>query len=474
VTLRLTIDPAAAPGTIALTVAGRAPISLPMTVRPGLTALWFAGPAGEWQAGTTVTTTLRATVAPGVTDVGTVTLPLRNGDLWITSYPDTCRPVGATAITCAAVSVTKGVASFGSLSVTLLPAADGEQTVTTTRPGGRRLPVTGANDTTMTATPLAPDGPIAITGFDGAIVGAAGQYCASADRISCIDQQSPGASTPTSWQHLDRSVALPDALSGKKVVLARLTWAVSFPGTTSLPDTPSIADLAIDGGTPVSVPGTRVDIDQAGTSRDSAIVQYTADLADPALLARHHTVSVSGIAPTDQAPWQGPGHGYGHQQQQPAMVAWTLSIVWADPDSPTTVRLYSNPALLDGTGANDPSTWTEPDPAAGRLEHLATALWGVDDLGSKQVAAGSTTLDQARATWALPGLDPSRPCSPLLGLIESPDGTDSCASVGFGLLGIGADPQYLGSDTSGPITVTSSSDTIWVSTVLVVRSAAGN
>jgi len=441
---------------------------LPITVQPGLTELRFVDPSGGWQAGTTVTTALQATVAEGVADVGSVTLPLHNGDLWITDYPSNCKPSGTASITCAAVSVTKHAADFGSLSVTLLPNATGAQSVQTTLPGGQEVPIVGADGTAIVAEALQPGGPISMTGFDGEIIGAAAQFCDSIDRLSCINHPNSGGGE-TGWQDLDASVALPDSMSGKQIVMARLNWAVSFPNATSSTGVPDSATLTMAAGTSVRVHGTQIDLDQSGISRDARIVQYTADLADPTILAGHHTVSVAGLMPTATAYDHGNGHAYGHGRQ-PAMVSWTLTIVWSDPGSNDTLRLYSSPTLLSGTGLSDHDSWTEADAPSGRLDHLSVAMWGVDDLGDKTVATGGVQL----ARWPTVGPVLDTNCSPLAGLIPSPTDAHSCASVGFGLFEAGASQVADGSDGAGPITVTSFSDTIWVSSVLVVRSSAVN
>ena len=467
VTLQLTVDPDAKSGSITLTVPHSSPVSLPITVAPGLTDLRFVDPSGAWQAGTTVTTALQATVAEDVTDPGTVTLPLHNDDLWITDYPSNCKPSGTAAITCTAVTVAKRVADFGSLSVTLLPNATGAQSVQTTLSGGQEVPIVGTDGTAIVAEALQPGGPISITGFDGAIIGAAAQYCDAVDRLYCINHQGLGNA---GWRPFDQSTSLPDAVAGKKIVLARLSWSVSFPNAASSTKVPDAATVTLDAGTPVHVQGTQVDIEQDASSRDARIVQYTADLPDPTVLAGHHSVSIAGIVPTIPENEHANGHAHGHDEH-PAMVAWTLAIVWSDPDSNDTLRLYSTPTLLDGTGSSDNDSWTEPDASSGPLDHLSAAMWGVDGLGSKTVAAGGVDLSRS-----LPALGPllGSNCSPLMGLIPAPLGSHSCASVGFGLFDADSSQVPSGSDGTGPITVTSFSDTIWVSSVLVVRSSAGD
>jgi RNA polymerase sigma factor (sigma-70 family) len=354
--------------------------TVPVSVEAGLTGLHLTARSGRWKAGTTVTADLTGNLAEGVVDVGTVTLPLRTGYLWITAYPDSCArsttdPQTAT-ITCDHRTLTDNTASFGSLSVTVLPTADGAQTIIANLPGGRWLSVDSEDATGIHIEALAPGDPIDMTGPFGAdLVGAAMMRCDVPldDRDTCrmIPVTDP----------ITRVVQVPH---GATVISAQLMWAATAPGIVAKDDPPCTPD-------PLNCITLKVDdeIDHlAGVAPPGApdtpgeLVVRAADVTS--LMASGGSVSATGLAASTSS-----------STNLPAMAAWSLVVVWAfDDDSSSRVQVDNS--LTDSSSAKG-GTVSTVAAAGSTIEGFWTTLWAVDDWADKSLA-----FDPAREPNPLP------------------------------------------------------------------------
>lgn len=443
VTLALDVSPAAVDGDLTVTAPGAHPVSLPVTVSPGLTALQLEPPSG-WTIGAAAPAHLTGTAAPGVSKIGTITLPMHGVDIWL-AVGDNSGPCHANTktltLTCTASAGPDGTVDYGTLLAT--PVLPGDLSLTATLPGvGRALTFSGPGETALSADPPSTSsGPVELTGpFNGAIVGSAAEYCPRPDLRtwpnSCVYD-------PNSWQQLNEPVSLPEALHDHAAISAQLTWAVSE--TTAR--APSSISLQIGEDNPIPVDGQPIRLAQAAGNIDSTMIQYSAALPDPDVLSDQQTISVTGLLPTDK-------------DEFPNMAAWTLTIIWSDPDAQATVSVYSQPALLT-PGAS----WTEPTELNGPVERVAAALWGTDNAGNKEITAGGTTVASS---------DDGQ-CPTLMGLVSQPtdaqasgNGDSDCASVGFSLLDTDVE-----SNPEGPVIIGTTDDTVWVGIVLVTRSGPG-
>jgi len=482
ITLRLTLAPGAANGAITLRLPGATPVALPVSVGAGLTAIHLGDASTSWRAASTLDKLpLTASVAPGVTNPGTIILPLRSDELWITDYPATCTPVGTDAIRCTPSAVDGGRATFGVFSVTVLPDASGAQRIRATLPGGRSGEVLGAGDGAIDVTAARPGGPIDMTGpFAGTVVGAPTLYCAGTSRTpcqgdtdgqghhSCQSETNPmcHSGMATFEPPIARTLPIPD---GATLVSAQLTWAMS---TREDPQQPVPADagsvnLLLDGeacapagasarcvtGTRLDAPeplGALIGCDSLSPCPNTEVAQWVADVTD--LVRNHHTLAVTDL----DAPASG--------TSRTPMGAWALALIWSAPGAATTSVTALTPAqALAGQDWTCTSLAPRCADRSAPVQTVATALWGVDDLPGKSISIGDGA-DSVIASYRAPG-DPDDP--DLAGVMAAPDDPGGWLATGLDI-----DEIFMDRQLSGPLVVHSSgADLIWVGMTLVVRRA---
>jgi hypothetical protein len=408
-------------------------------------------PTNGWKAGRTGLTWLSATVAPQVTDVGEVVLPLRSGGLWIADYPAGC--TGAEdAITCDDLAVDQGKVRVGPFAVTVLPSTSGPQALSATLSGGRPSSISADDGGPINAIPMHPGDPIDMTGPFGAdLVGAAMMRCNAPEpfdrgtcRMSSMDRNP-----------VTRSTAVPD---GATVLWAQLMWAATGPSTA-------------DSGCPWRSAGPLdcINLKVGDTSRwvlgtpqpgapDTAgeLVVRTADVTD--MMGSPGSVSATGLAASTTT-----------STNLPAMAAWSLVVIWTADKTPTsTVQLQNS--LLGNSSSAGAGTVTTVAPAGRHIEDLRATVWAVDDWARKSLsvdaAGGQTVLTSSiDGNCAVPV-----PGAPLgdAGFLQY--------ACGFQILGP-FDADALQSSTDAAIRLTNTVenrrvDRLWIGPTLVIRAPA--
>jgi RNA polymerase sigma factor (sigma-70 family) len=428
VTLQLLIAPDAADGTIALS-AGADRASLPLTVEAGLTSLQWSNPAGGWHAGTTASAvTLVGHVAAGVTDVGTITLPTRSGDLWITGYPSNCDPVSGAAKPSIVCSPVPGSApgQFGQFAITPLPSASGQTSLTAALSGGRSLDTDPVDVAALVLDPQNPSSySIDMTGpFGGALIGAEAMSCAT-PAITRGDCR--GLSTVS----VPQTLTIPE---GATVVSAIVTWAATAPAS----DDPATLDTATFHAGEQST-----DVSGAAPFPDDTGQMYvrTADV----------TSDLVGTGPY----WVDNIQATKVTAGTTAMAGWSLAVIWYDPTAQARVD-YRNPGAYNLSSAG--GTTTQMADSGTPIQSLSAAIWAPDPWAVKTVTDNGVPLDLPTT------IDGVR------------TGGDGPHATGFTLL------DGIASGAAGPISLVnvdgpfqlpfvtpSTQDGLWIGPTLVVR-----
>ena len=442
-TLHLPAD-AAQSGTLVLRIGDLAPVQVPITVASGLSAVTLGVPGQTWTPGQSVDAGLVGSLAAGVTEAPALTLPLQGVGLWITGYPATCTPGPDTTITCQPGPVSPtGTVDYGTFTVAVLPAENGQQELTATLPGGQANPVAGPS-----AAPLAPNDPVDLTGpFGGVQVGAASLWCDTPEtaRANCR-----GGLSPTDDP---QAVSVP---VGATVVAAILTWAATAPAEVSDPDAFDTVTLHVDDVATAIDPQEAV----APAAPDGNLWVRSALVTDE-LATGGHSVWVEGIDAARQGTTLSP------------MAGWSLTVIWTDPSADATVQ-YTDPQFASPCAqSTDPATphdpcipsvstsrgdITEIAPQGAAIIDLTTTIWAADPWADKSIQVGGQDITTPK----------------IAGVRDQPDGFHA---TGFDLLTNIAAPkdQDVGlRNTTGPVILgfplgLSDLDQLWVGPTLVLR-----
>jgi RNA polymerase sigma factor (sigma-70 family) len=456
VTLQLTVAPGAVDGIIALSAGTSGKPALSLKVEPGLTL--SLDPPANWTIGAAADMTLIGTVKPGVTDVGVITLPTHGDWIWFApptsrTYASSCVPsTDGLTLECRA-PVVNGTVDFGYVSATAV-MPDG-LAASADLPGGRTAPVTGANGSTLTAArpPLA-SGPTTLSGpFDGVSVGAPMMRCDQplpADRGTC---QMTSDTAP---------IARPIDPDGATIVFAELVWAATAadPNAKVPPDlgcTPEhwhaldclrlrvgSADHWVEGQPLPPLPNTQGELIVRAADVTSLLTGATSVKSDKL------SVSADELAAMITTPPSG----------LPAMAAWNLLVVWANPQAQgRTVTIDNAAALSDSTilgGQPVVSDGVTIAPAGPQIQRVQTTLWAVDVWADKSV-----DLMEGRQATAISG--------PLTGVLDI-NGVQY--ATGFQIWG--ADSSLLGGSAHASVVFVNQvadarSDRLWIGPTLVVR-----
>ncbi len=390
VTLTVSVAPATADGTMQALIDGKASgAAVPLVVSAGLTRVSLDA-ATALQAGTSVDVGLSATVADGVVDLGTLTLPLRSPALWITGHPANCRPDSAvppTSLTCqpdGPVASGPGLVStvsFGTLSITVLPSGVGAQHLTAALPGGRSAPVVYATGDPITITPLSPGSPVTLSGpFGGTVIGAEALACAKpfVTRGNCDGL--------TEVQH-PQPVIIPQRST---IIWASLTWAVTAPADGDPKSLDSIVFHTADPGGDPARSDVAHPIGPAGVSTpvadtDGQMYVRSVDVTD--LVTPDGQVWVSGIAATKVTTRATP-----KTAGTTPMAGWALSLIWSDPSADATVE-SSNPGTRN-VSSKEVSTTTLATAGLPIID-MSTVVWAADPWGNKHIVVNDKAAEPA-------------------------------------------------------------------------------
>lgn len=436
VTLDLSVAPEAADGVITVSTGGPGDASLPFAIAPGMTALHLSPGQNAWAAGTTVTAKLDGTLAsPDVTDVGTVVLPLRNGDAWITSYPDTCAPTSGdpSTISCSG-AVAAGAATFGTFGISLMPGLTGDLAIAATLPGNHPgLPLTSVPSTdnptgAITVTPLAPGGTISLTGpFGGMLIGAETMACAtpSTTRGDCQG----GLSTVS----VPQSSAIPD---GATVVSATLTWAATAPAAGL--DASALNTVQFhDGDRPARA------VTGVSTIPDMAQQMYVRSADVTADVIGNGPFWVDGIAATTTT------------AGTTAMAGWSLAVIWYQPGASATVS-YVNPGAYSLSSVA--GTVTPLAAAGAAIRSMSVVIWAADPWAVKAITAGGSPVSLPATINGVRTIDDEQRATGFTLL----DGIAAGATGEISLVNVNG-------PTQAPFHGPSTQDGLWVGPILVIR-----
>ncbi len=366
ITVRIGVSPDATSGSMAWTAYGvqltGQPEPLPIT--SGLISV--AVFADALRAGRNVNLTIATTLAPGVTDAGSIELPRRLADgITVYAADNGCTTAGTT-VTCGSAG--------GILHAAALPGGSTTTTVSARLPGNRAIEVT------LPTVGSAPPGSLLnLTGqFGGTAAGAELMRCEVREADSRASCGGGGAGGPNAGMRLvnkPQTVTIP---VGATVLRAELTWAATAP----LPGT-SLARVTFSGA-PAQINGLRI------SNAEGFISAYAADVTK--WVSGSGTFSVTDL-PASTVP--------GGTRRAPItpFAAWTLVVVWSDPSGPVVTVHSANQTIrsLPGMVAGDTIDvirTSEP------LTELYVALWATDPWGMKSLFTdtGVTLAPQVTGT----------------------------------------------------------------------------
>ncbi|RIJ76858.1 sigma-70 family RNA polymerase sigma factor [Nakamurella silvestris] len=371
----LTVDPAAAGGSIGMTWAGRSLGQKTVSVGPGYSQVALRTADGSTAtAGSTPDLTVVGTPVAGSTNPGAVTLPLAlSEDVIVTGAGTGCTLTGAAAV---CVPDVTGHLN-GVLHTVIRPSASGAQTeaATAALPGGRELKLV-LTDAGLTVIPRAVTAPLDLTGpFGGAAVGQATLYCTDPTVIRA-DCEPPHTAEMTGATAQSHKIAPP---AGSTVLSAVLTWAA-----TEFDAAGDTVQIGVNGGRPVTVgPGASIDVGTGLQIRtaDITALELENDVPVAQVLSRGGAVQVTGLAAKPRTTVQTPLGG------------WVLTVVWID--GTKLAAQQSSQVQVRAAGASSLSTVNpqlELLPAGNPYSYLAFSAFATDPWAHKTLTAGGNQV----------------------------------------------------------------------------------